>query len=145
MIETTIYVVFSMISAVIIGISTVLFTYILYTVSKLSSRENANKMFGAFIINNSDYFLFAFISLAVGGIFLAIGFSYSFIGSFIFSNSSQWTDAWAIPVVIGFVLTSIFFAGFTAVFKIKYWFDYIKNLKKEKTLKENNTKPKNNI
>ncbi len=145
MIETLIYVIFSIISAVIIGVSTILFTYILYTVSKLSSRENANKMFGAYIMNNSDYFLLAFISLSLGGIFLAIGFSYSFIGSFIFSNPNQWTDAWRIPVVIGFVLTSIFFASFTAVFKIGYWFDYIKDLKKEKARKENNTKLKDNI
>ncbi len=127
MIINLILAVVGIISGIIILISTVGFVYFMITASKYSSRKEANKFFGSYMLNNSLRYMLAFVFLMIAAMSLAIGFITSFITAFFLNPLS----VWEVAGIISIANLAAFFVTFTSIDHPKQFLNYIRFLKKK--------------
>ncbi len=113
------------ISGLAMIISNVAFVYFMVSASKYSSRKEANKFFGSYMLNNPKRYMLAFGFLLIAAISLSVGFIASFIMVFITNPLLIWEIAGTISITS----LAVFFILFTSIDNPRQFIDYIKFLR----------------
>jgi hypothetical protein len=116
----------SLISGIFMLVSTGGFAYILLSATKYSSRQNANKFFGSYMLNNPFRYTLAFAFLTIAAIVLSSGLIVSFITLILFDS----TSVWGIAGTIALANLAVFFIVFTSMDNPKQLLNYVRFLKK---------------